>query len=152
MSETFIVISFLYFLFIILLAAGLLSLKKHQSTSLHSVSIIVPARNEEKRIEECLQHLLKQNHPDYEIIVINDRSEDKTRNIIKTYSDSYDNVHLIDIKEVPCGFSPKKFAITKGIETAKGEIILTTDADCRPPETWASAIASHFDEISGTAQ
>ncbi|RKY88379.1 hypothetical protein DRQ09_02950, partial [candidate division KSB1 bacterium] len=146
MNELLVILSSTYFLTVILLLHGLLKLKKCKCNSLYKVSVIVPARNEENNIDDCVKHLINQDYPDFEIIIVNDRSEDRTELFARKYSQKFDNIHLINIKDIPSEFSPKKFAIKSGIEASNGEIILTTDADCRPPKTWISSITKHFDK------
>jgi len=146
MNELFIIVSSWYFILIVLLIAGLAGLKKISHKNTLPVSVIIPARNEEDNIRECIKYLLNQNYSGYEIIIVNDRSEDKTAQIIEKYARKHNNLVVRSIKELPAGLAPKKYAITQGIEASRGEIILTTDADCRPPETWISTMVSFFSQ------
>ncbi len=110
------------------------------------VSIIVAAHNEEKHIPHLLKSLKNQtyNKDLYEIIIINDRSTDNTAKIISENSD--ENIKLITIDETPIDWTNKKWALNKGIETANGEIVIQTDADCIPNQKWIETIVQAFSD------
>lgn len=91
------------------------------------VSILICAHNEEEYIEQCIQSYQSQQYPNYEIIVVNDRSTDLTGNLLGQYGD---NLKIVDIKDIDEGISPKKNALTKGFNIATGEFVFLTDADC----------------------
>jgi cellulose synthase/poly-beta-1,6-N-acetylglucosamine synthase-like glycosyltransferase len=110
------------------------------------ISIIVPARNEEANIGLLLTSLQNQtyNQSLFEIIVVDDFSEDKTASVVKTFSGG--NVHYVALKDIIGNVSLnsyKKKAIEAGISHAKGELIVTTDADCVAENKWVQTIA-HF--------
>lgn len=111
------------------------------------VSVIVPARNEAENIVECLNGLLNQNVPSehFEVIVVNDRSEDNTRDLVHEMAEKYSNLFLVDLQ----AGSGKKAALTAGIKRSRGKIILTTDADCTHPSQWLSSMRSCFDQRTG---
>ncbi len=110
------------------------------------VSVIVCAHNEEKNLPNCLRHLSRQNYPPEktEFIIVNDRSEDRTAEIIEQFKQKDARFKSITIRERNPEFAPKKFAIDSGIRKANGEIILLTDADGRPVETWIASMVSYF--------
>ena len=99
-----------------------------------------------KNIPNLLNSLFNQsyNFECYEIIIINDRSDDNTENIISNYKNH--NVKLINIDKTPLGWSNKKWALNSGIKQAQGEIILQTDADCIPNEFWIETMVNAFAE------
>ncbi len=103
------------------------------------ISIIIPARNEEGNIGYLLTALNQQTYPTelYEIIVIDDHSEDRTIEIVQQFK----NVKLLSLKHDSIN-SYKKKAIETGINAAIGELIVTTDADCMPPERWLEYLAA----------
>lgn len=105
------------------------------------ISVIIAARNEEKFIGQCIESILNCNYPKelYEIIVVNDHSEDQTEEVIKNFKDN--NVSIINLEEV----SGKKNALELGIRRAKGELIACTDADCQVPQEWLRSVANHFE-------
>lgn len=122
-----------------------------------SVSIIIPARNEEKYIKQTLQSVLNQTYPKnlLEIILIDDHSMDKTKEIAQKIAIKNSRLKILDLKKEGIN-SYKKAAITQGISHSNGEIIIQTDADCIVPPTWVSEIVSQFQEgivfISGPVQ
>ncbi|MBL7994455.1 glycosyltransferase [bacterium] len=111
------------------------------------VSVLVAARDEEEHIGACIQHLLRQTYPRdrFEIIIIDDRSTDKTSSLVKSYQEKYNAIRLITVTELSPHMAPKKHALNEGIKAAKGDIIVCTDADCRPEENWLTAMVSTFD-------
>ncbi|MEP0823727.1 MAG: glycosyltransferase, partial [Ignavibacterium sp.] len=94
------------------------------------VSIIVAARNEEKAIRNLLERLILQSYSNYEIIIVDDRSEDRTPDIVRSFQDKRGNLRLIRITDLDPMMPPKKRALEAGIRESKGEILLFTDADC----------------------
>ncbi len=94
------------------------------------VSVIVPARNEEKNIVHCLFHLMKQDHSDLEIIVVDDRSEDRTGHLTENFKKlSNIPVKIIRIEKLPPGWTGKNHAMFVGSKAATGPWLLFTDAD-----------------------
>jgi cellulose synthase/poly-beta-1,6-N-acetylglucosamine synthase-like glycosyltransferase len=130
---------------------GLDKLKRGKSEDQPTVSVVIPARNEEASIRECLEGLNNQDYSTYlyEIIVVNDRSNDRTAEIVLEMRQLNRRIRLIDITEVPEGVAPKKHAITVGVESAVGRIIVTTDGDCRHPRGWLSGLVQHFEPDVG---
>jgi cellulose synthase/poly-beta-1,6-N-acetylglucosamine synthase-like glycosyltransferase len=110
------------------------------------VSVIVPARNEESVISSCLDSLIQQDYPEnkYEIIVINDRSTDRTPTIIKGYSEKYNRIRCIHINSNNSGLTGKQNALNEGLKFCEGEIILNIDADCIAKPFWIRRTVSHF--------
>ena len=106
-------------------------------------SIVIPARNEAANIKACVDSILAQDYPTdaFEIIVMDDFSEDDTAFIVEALHQQYPNVHLLRIADY---FKPheltafKKKAIEKAVSHAKGDWIITTDADCKVPSKWLS--------------
>jgi len=134
-------------LFFILSASYKLKyLKRMQKVKDKKVSLIIPARNEEDNIEEIINSALAQNYKkeNYEIIIVNDRSEDKTQEIIEKYEEKSENLKLINIKNKSDLLSGKQNALDIGIKKAKGEIILITDADCILNKNWIKTIIRCF--------
>jgi cellulose synthase/poly-beta-1,6-N-acetylglucosamine synthase-like glycosyltransferase len=107
------------------------------------LSVIVPARNEKKNISFLLDALSQQTYPKnlFEIIIVDDFSTDTTVEIAK--KNSLPNLVLIQ-PEVSSEFSSKKRSIETGIRKAKGELIVTTDADCIPTKNWLETINNFY--------
>ncbi|MGN6822194.1 MAG: glycosyltransferase [Candidatus Nitrosocosmicus sp.] len=93
------------------------------------VSIILPCRNEEKYIEKCLDSLLAQDYPNYEIIAIDDSSSDRTAEIITRYSLMHNKIIYVDAQAKPEGWTGKNWACYQGYIRANGNLFLFTDAD-----------------------
>jgi cellulose synthase/poly-beta-1,6-N-acetylglucosamine synthase-like glycosyltransferase len=116
-----------------------------------AVSIIIPARNEALHLPILLQSLLAQNYPAhlFEVIVVDDFSTDKTAAIVASYAKF--NIRLISLgsfeKDNQLN-SYKKRAIEIGIEQSKGDLIVTTDADCYLQQNWLSTIVAFYEKYS----
>ncbi|MFB0566165.1 MAG: glycosyltransferase family 2 protein [Candidatus Aminicenantaceae bacterium] len=93
------------------------------------VSVLIPARNEEKNIEKCVRSILKQNYPNIEIIVLDDHSTDQTFTIVKKISRSTKNLRVVKGRKLPPGWNGKNWACYQLSQMAKGEWFLFTDAD-----------------------
>ena len=115
--------------------------KEHASPK---VSIILPARNEEKFIERCLDSLLEQDYTNYEIVAINDSSKDSTGSIIKKYSEKFPKVIFVDAKPKPDGWIGKNWACIEGYKKSSGELLLFTDADTMHTSSVISLAVSHL--------
>jgi len=112
------------------------------------VSVIIAAHNEERTLARCLSAVLNQAYKDYEILVVDNNSTDKTSEIIKKFQKKDKKVRYVFEKRRGRGA-----ARNAGIKEAKGEIIAMTDSDCIVPENWLSDITKpiiHEDEIAVT--
>jgi cellulose synthase/poly-beta-1,6-N-acetylglucosamine synthase-like glycosyltransferase len=109
------------------------------------VSIIIAARNEATRLENLMPVLLHQNYPEFEIIIIDDRSTDGTRLLISRLAKVDTRIRYIKIQEGDNHNQGKKYALTKGIENASYNCLLFTDADCIPvSDMWIARMVSQF--------
>ena len=108
------------------------------------VSILVPARNEEKNIANCLAHLFKQNYPAFEILVVDDRSDDRTPHLLENFRKlSPVPFKIIRVEKLPPGWTGKNYAMFTGSKAASGEWLLFTDADTtHAPESVSTAVAA----------
>ena len=112
-----------------------------QTNQFTHFTVIIPARNEAANIKACIDSILLQDYPldCFEVIVMDDFSEDDTAFIVKAFKGEYPNVHLLSLADY---FKPgelnsfKKKAIEKAVTFAKGSWIITTDADCTVPKQW----------------
>lgn len=106
--------------------------------ALRSVTVILPARNEARSIPGCLETLSKQDYPPdlWEVVVVNDGSEDETRERAAEWSGRIARIRVIDSWENAEGIGPKKNALLTGIASSDGDVILTTDADARLGPRW----------------
>ena len=108
------------------------------------VSVILPARNEENFIEKCLNSLLKQDYDNYEIIVIDDNSEDNTGHIIKRLAEKNSKIIHVTAKPKPENWMGKNWACFEGFKRSSGELLLFTDADTIHSEKIISLSVSHL--------
>ena len=138
-----------YVLFLHRVRRGLGALNER---GLHSapefVSIVVAARNEEANILTCLQSLLNQQYPSdkYEIIVVDDGSTDRTVEELSRFAreERALPVIVVSLKDGANVYG-KPYAIARGLEKARGEIILCTDADCIVPQKWMASMVRRFE-------
>ena len=94
------------------------------------VSIILPARNEEKHIRHCIDSLLKQDYSDFELILVNDESTDKTLEIMKEFEKSYPiKIKVVNITHRDKDWIGKNWACYQGYLKSNGTLLLFTDAD-----------------------
>lgn len=109
------------------------------------VSVIICARNEAENLRSFLPSVLEQDYPDYEVIVVNDCSEDESDEILKGLSAKYDKLKVSTIYKESSLRHSKKMALFLGIRAAANELLLLTDADCRPvSKNWIRTIAGSF--------
>jgi chlorobactene glucosyltransferase len=107
------------------------------------VSILVPARDEERSIETCVGSLLKQNYLNYEVLVLNDHSTDRTGAILQCLAKNDPRLRVIDGEELPEGWPGKHWACHQLAKVAKGDYLLFTDADtCHEPHALACAVVA----------
>ena len=97
--------------------------------ALPRVSVIVPARNEAMTVEPALRSVLALDYPDFEVIVVDDRSEDATGRVLDKMAALDSRLSVIHITELPAGWIGKNHALQRGAELASGELLLFTDAD-----------------------
>lgn len=132
--------------FIVLLVS--ISKKRIEDTgSPKSISVIVCAHDEEQNLRRLIPILLTQQHPEFEIIIVNDRSNDGTFDFLLEETKKEPRLKMVNIDHTPAHVNGKKFGITLGIKAAKYDWILLTDADCRPNnEQWIRAVSERIDE------
>lgn len=110
-----------------------------------AVSVIICAHNELKNLQQNLHFFLNQECEDYEVIVVNDRSDDGSNEWLNDQEKLYSHLKSIHIVKTPENFNPKKYALTKGIDSATNDIILLSDADCLPASNhWVDRMSQSF--------
>ncbi|MDW8465020.1 MAG: glycosyltransferase [Chloroherpetonaceae bacterium] len=134
---------------IVMIAALHKKFPTRQFSTLPRISVVVAARNEEKNIAACLQSLVALDYPkeQLEIIVADDRSQDRTADIIKQYAAQYPFVKYLLVEE--SAIKGKGNAIHQAAVQATGEFILMTDADCVVKPTWAKDTLKYFTDETG---
>lgn len=111
------------------------------------VSVIVCAHDEEQNLKELLPILLEQNHPEFEIIIVEDRSNDGTYDFLLQATQQDSRLKMVRVVNKPEYINGKKFAITLGIRAAKYDWLLFTDADCRPDsKNWITHMTERYDD------
>ncbi|MCY3854128.1 MAG: glycosyltransferase [Thaumarchaeota archaeon] len=140
-------LTWLYFIYVMrmfLTRASQLDKFEKKNNNCPKVSVIVPARNEEKFISKCLQSLLDQDYNNLEVIAINDSSFDNTDTIIKKFSKINSKIIYVNAKNKPNGWIGKNWACVEGYKKSSGELILFTDADTTYHKTTISLSVSHL--------
>ncbi len=140
-------IQFIFYVFIF--GAFAFSKRKLPNTAFNKpVSVLICAKNEAKNLKKHLPHFINQSYPNFELVLINDRSRDKTLEIMKEFHQQYPTkIKIVDVKENEQFWGSKKYALTLGIKAASNEYLLFSDADCKPvSEHWISEMTQHFSE------
>lgn len=116
-----------------------------RSDSRPSLSVIIPAHNEEEKLGQTLSSLARQSYPgELEFVIVDDRSSDSTPLIIDRFVASDPRFRMLRVTEPSTRLSPKVNAVNEGIAGSSGSIIVTSDADCEYPEGWLESMAAHF--------
>jgi chlorobactene glucosyltransferase len=110
------------------------------------VSIIVPMRNEERNARRCIESLVSQRYPGFEVIAIDDRSQDNTLKILKELASKYSNLKVIEGTPTPEGWVGKNHALWQGVKQAKGKWILFVDADTVSEPYVLSSVIKYVEE------
>ena len=150
-SIVLLVISAFYFMIILLVNVGIFRLKRlsrSDNQAITRVSIIIPARNEEENILNCLNDIRNQDYPGelIEIVVVDDHSTDQTSGKVLDFaaSNPFMNLRLVLASFSGNDLAFKKHSIKSGIEATSGELIITTDADTRSKPGWISSIVNFY--------
>ncbi len=148
-----IILLLLYMIVSLLTLHGIQKKSLTKNKHIPFVSIIVAARNEEQYIRNLLNSLKKINYPSEKIeyILINDRSDDKTGYLMNQFKNQVKNSRIMTIKNLPSDRTGKINALIHGIQTARGELLLFTDADCEVPGNWVHSFVKNFDSETGMA-
>lgn len=110
------------------------------------VSVIICAKNEEDNLRNNLPAILEQDYPNYEVIVINDASDDETEMVLDKFKKEYAHLRTTFVPQNTKSISTKKLGLTLGIKAAKHDLLLFTDADCMPAgKDWVTLMMRNFD-------
>ena len=121
---------------------------KNLKNTFPRVSIILPARNEERYIRRCIDSLIKQDYPDFEIVLVNDESSDKTLEIMNEYQNSYPDIKVLSVNRPNDDWIGKNWACYQGYLKSNGNLLLFTDADSYHSENTMSLAVqniNHYD-------
>ncbi|MEM6822371.1 MAG: glycosyltransferase family 2 protein [Verrucomicrobiota bacterium] len=116
------------------------------SESKVTVSILIPARNEENRIPVCLESLREQTYPILEILVLDDNSQDRTVEMVNNAAAQNEKIHCLPGKALPEGWTGKAWACHQLSQVAKGDLLIFTDADTRHQRHSIAAAVETFEE------
>jgi glycosyltransferase involved in cell wall biosynthesis len=109
------------------------------------VSVVICARNEYNQLKENLPLILGQEYPDFEVVVVNHASEDDTGFLLSKMAEQYPQLKIVEIRENLNFFDGKKFPLSIGIKSAAHDMVLLTDADCKPVSPrWIELMAGGF--------
>jgi glycosyltransferase involved in cell wall biosynthesis len=121
--------------------------RSEKSKATPPVTVIICARNEAVNLANFLPSVLEQDYPEFEVIVVNDCSEDRSDDVLGKFLLKYPNLRVSSITKDPKFTHNKKFAQFIGIKAASHDILLFTDADCKPESSrWISHMVSDFTE------
>ncbi|MDT0295383.1 glycosyltransferase [Mesonia ostreae] len=111
------------------------------------VSLIICAKNEASSLQENIPLFLKQSHPDFELILVNDTSADETLEVMEDFQRQDARIKIVNVQNNERFWGNKKYALTLGIKKAMHSHLIFTDADCKPKSNeWLSLMASQFSE------
>ncbi len=108
------------------------STKDSPETPAEGVTVMVAAHNEFQNLKVLIPKLFEQDYPLFDVMIVNDRSTDRTKRLLEEFMEIYPKLRSVSIKYTPAHVTSKKFALTLGIKVAKHDVILLTDADCIP--------------------
>lgn len=109
------------------------------------ISVVICARNEADNLERFLPPVLEQDYPEFEVVVVNDRSTDRTEEVLALLAGKYPGLRFTGIPVNGKYAHGKKLALTVGIKSARYDHLVLTDADCYPAsDRWLRRMSSHF--------
>lgn len=111
------------------------------------VSVVICAKNEERRLRNLVPLLMEQDYPDFEVVIVDDSSWDDSISTLRAYQVRYPKLHVIKLDEDYQRMRGKKFALTMGIKGASNDLLLLTDADCIPSSKgWIRHMVAPFSD------
>jgi poly-beta-1,6-N-acetyl-D-glucosamine synthase len=121
--------------------------KKNTHEKNYPVSVIICAKNEYSNLKRNLTLFLEQDYTDFEVVLVNDCSDDDSDFLLRKFSEQYPHLNVVTIKQNVNFFSGKKFALAVGIKSAKYDHVLLTDADCTPKSRrWIYEMQKNFSD------
>ncbi len=121
--------------------------KKAGDEELPPVSVVLVARNEYSNLKQNLPQILEQEYEDFEVVVVNHISDDETAELLEDLQKKYARLKVVNIAQDLNFFKGKKFPLSIGIKSAAHDVLLLTDADCRPESKhWIRAMAGNYRE------
>lgn len=143
MLATALAIEVIYYLVFVV---RVLRFKQPVKEQLPPVSVVMCVRNEQENLLNHLELILTQDYPDYEVVVVNDRSRDETSDVLKAFKARHQHLRIVEVPDSDFLYGNKKFGLTLGIKAAAFDHLLFTDADCQPASSqWVKSMAASFD-------
>lgn len=140
-------IQFIYWLLFLIANAKYKKYSPAKKIGTNPVSVIVCAYNELDNLKRLIPILLNQKYNIFEVIVVNDCSDDGTYDFLNIEKNKYSRLKIVNIDKIHDHISAKKYAITLGVKAAKHDLLLFTDVDCTPSsEHWISGMSASVDE------
>lgn len=138
---------FIQFVYLLIFIIAFSRKKAAKATQPLPVSVIVCAHDEEENLKELIPLLLGQDHAEFEVIIVDDRSNDATFDFLLAETAKDHRLRMVHVNRTPPHTNSKKYALTLGIKAARFEWLLFTDADCRPQgKSWISSMSRHFSD------
>lgn len=110
--------------------------KKNKATSDQAVdppvSVVLTSQNDAEWLKTNLVYLLEQDYPDFEVVVVDYMSRDETQFVLKILSENYKHLKVVPLTENANGYRGKKYPMSMGIKSAKNDILIFADPNCRP--------------------
>ena len=143
---TFIVVVFIQVFFYLFFFSRFVFSKQEKTVPINiPVSVIICAKNEADNLKTFLPHIIGQKYPEFEIVLINDSSNDNSLEVIQHFDSLHDNIKVVDVKGIEAFWGNKKYALTLGIKASSYDYLLFTDADCKPlSKYWIKEMSAHF--------
>lgn len=142
---SFAIINCVYYLFFSNVGFG--KITPPQGNLKQAVSVIVCSKNEQENLKVLVPLLLEQNHPNFEVILINDASQDDTRDVIEEFMSQDARIKMVNVVNNESFWGNKKYALTLGIKKAVNDHLIFIDADCVPnSEEWLGIMAQHLSQ------
>ncbi len=121
--------------------------KKNPIAAFAPVSVVICAKNEYHNLKDNLPVILNQDYPDFEVVVVNDASDDETIFLLQDLEREYKHLKIVNITQDLNFFKGKKFPLSLGIKSARNDRLLLTDADCLPSsQNWIREMAGNFND------
>jgi cellulose synthase/poly-beta-1,6-N-acetylglucosamine synthase-like glycosyltransferase len=140
---------FVQVIYLLIFIIGLSKKKVATNGERLPVSVIVCAHDELENLKELIPQLLSQDHPEFEVIIVDDRSNDSTFDFLLEETAKDHRLRMVHINRTPPHTNSKKYALTLGIKAARFEWLLLTDADCRPDgNSWISSMSRQFNDAT----
>ncbi|MDP4280525.1 MAG: glycosyltransferase [Bacteroidota bacterium] len=120
---------------------------KTETRKEEGVSVVICARNEYYHLQDNLPAILSQDYPNFEVIVVNNSSDDDSSFLLSQMAEKDHRLKIVEIQENLNFFNGKKFPLSIGIKSAKNDLILLIDADCKPSsDQWIRKMQQSFDK------